>query len=55
MTGVVVLVLVVAAIVINRKWEALKFCMFMRFQILHNDDEPENVDDKEFDAFIAYR
>ncbi len=53
--GIVIVCLVVTAIVINRKWEAIKFFLFMRFQVLFNDDEPEILDEMEFDAFIAYR
>ena len=54
-TETVVLSLIIAAIAINRKWEAIKFLCFMKFDILLNDDNPENVDEMEFDAFIAYR
>ena len=46
--------ILVMIIVINRKWEAIKFFMFMRFNILPNDG-PENLDEMEFDAFVAYR
>ncbi len=53
--GSVIIVLVIGLIAINRKWEAIKFFLFMKFDILTNDDEPEHVDDLEFDAFIAYR
>ncbi len=54
-TGSIVLGLIIFVIAINRKWEAIKFLLFMKFKILTNDDEPENVDEMEFDAFIAYR
>ena len=47
--------IVVIFVVINRKWEAIKFYMFMRFNILPNDDGPEDLDEMEFDAFVAYR
>ncbi len=53
--GCSVVVVVAVIFVINRKWEAIKFLLFMRFNVLVNDDEPENVADLEFDAFIAYR
>ena len=29
--------------------------MFMHFDILPNDDGPENLDEMDFDAFITYR
>ena len=47
--------IVVIIVIINRKWEAIKFFMYMRFDILPNDDGPEDLDDMEFDAFVAYR
>ena len=48
-------VIVVIIIIVNRKWEAIKFFMFMHFDILPNDDGPENFDEMEFDAFVTYR
>ncbi len=53
--GCVVVVVVVVGIVINRKWEAIKFLMFMKFDLLVNDDPPEKLSEMEFDAFVAYR
>ncbi len=53
--GSVVLVLVTLALITNRKWEAVKFCLFMKHNLLINDDGPENLEDMEFDAFVAYR
>ena len=29
--------------------------MFMHFNVLPNDDGPENLDEMEFDAFVTYR
>ncbi len=55
LTGVVILVIMTTIIVTNRKWEAIKFLLFMKFDILTNDDEPENVEELQFDAFITYR
>ncbi len=53
--GFVILCLVIIVLVIHRKWTAIKFFLFMKFDILINDEEPENVDDMEFDAFVMYR
>ncbi len=53
--GIVVVVILVAIIVVNRKWEAVKFFLFMRFNVLVNDDPPEEVDSLEFDAFVSFR
>ncbi len=54
-TGTIVISVIIVVIVINRKWNAIKFLLFTRFNVLINDDEPENVDELEFDAFILYR
>ena len=48
-------IIVVTIIILNRKWEAIKFFMFMHFDILPNDDGRENLDEMEFDAFVTYR
>ena len=58
--GIVIITLtaitiVVIIVVVNRKLEAIKFFLFMRFNILPNDDGPEELDEMEFDAFVAYR
>ncbi len=53
-TGTVILSLIIIVIVINRKWKAMKQILFFRFNILVNDDEPENVNELEFDAFVIY-
>ncbi len=53
--GTVVVVLIVVTIVINRKWDAVKFFLFMKFELLMNDDHPEDVNDLEFDAFVSFR
>ncbi len=53
--GTVVLGLIIVVVLLNRKWNAIKFFLFMKFNILFHDDEPEIVNDLEFDAFVAYR
>ncbi len=47
--------LILIIVVFNRKWSTIKFFLFMNLNILVNDDDPENVDELEFDAFVAYR
>ena len=51
-TAVIVVVII---IILNRKWEAIRFFMFMHFDVLPGDDVQENLDEMEFDAFITYR
>ena len=46
---------VIIIILLNRKWETIKFYMFVHFNILTNDDGPENLDEMDFDGFITYR
>ena len=47
--------IVVFVIVLNRKWEVIQFYMFVHFNVLTDDDGPENLDEMEFDGFITYR
>ncbi len=54
-TGTVVVVVIIVIVVMNRKWEAVKFLLFMRFNVVVKDDEPEDVDNLEFDAFVSFR
>ncbi len=54
-TGTVILFLLISIVVINRKWEVIKFLLFMKFNVLINDDTPDDVNDLEFDAFVIYR
>ena len=53
--SLVAVIILIVIIAIYRKWEAIKFFMFMHFDILPNDDGPENLDQMEFDAFVTYR
>ncbi len=54
-TAAFAVLLIICVVVINRKWNALKYLLFMKYNILLNDDEPENVVEMEFDAFKIYR
>ena len=58
--GIIVIVItaviiVIAIVIINRKWETIKFFMFMRYGMVPNDDGPENLDEMDFDTFVTYR
>ncbi len=54
--GTVTLAVTILIVVINRKWKSIHFFMFMRFNVLiSHDEEPETVEDLEFDAFVIYR
>ncbi len=54
-TAGVAVFFVFTIIVVNRKWDALKFFIFMRFNVLINDDAPEDMKEMEYDAFVIYR
>ena len=45
--------IVIIVIILHRKWETIKF--FVYFNVLPNDDEPENLDEMDFDAFVTCR
>ena len=53
--SVVAVASIVIIIVLNRKWDAIKFLLYIRFNILVNDDGPEKLDEIDFDAFVTYR
>ena len=47
--------IVIITIVLQRKWETIRFFMFMHFDILANNDGPENLENIDFDAYVTYR
>ena len=56
MCSVVPFVVLVLVIVLNKKCrEMAKYQLFMRFDILTNDDGEENIENMKYDAFITYR
>ena len=48
----VVIVVVVAAIVIGRKWKTIKYHFYTRFT---NDDDSQDLAQMEYDAFVSCR
>ena len=48
-------VIIVVVIILTRKWEAIRFYLFMHFNILIKDNHVENINDMDFDAYVAYR
>ena len=46
---------ILAIIILNRKWETIKFYLFVHFNVLTNDDGKGNLDIMKFDGFITYR
>ena len=53
--GVLIIVFVIAMIAIARRWNAVKFWMYMHFDILDkNDDDLGRLDGIQFDALLSY-
>ncbi len=55
LTTSITLVVVVALIAISRRWNEVKFFMYLHFDILWSDDSDGILEGKEFDAFVSYR
>ena len=53
--SVTAVAVILSLIVINRKWEKIKFYAFVHFNILTKDDGPEKLDEIDFDAYVTYR
>ena len=49
------ILIVTTIIAISRRWNEVKWFMYLHFDILDRNDGNENIEDKEFDAFISYR
>ena len=47
--------IVIAIIAVNRRWNEVKWFMYLHFDCLPKSDEPENLDDMEYDALLSYR
>ncbi len=54
-TGAIIICIVIAIIVIARRWTVVKFWMFMHFDILDkNDDDLDKLDGIKFDGLLSY-
>ena len=49
------IVLVIAIIAINRRWNEVKWFMYLHFDILAKNDGEENMEDVESDILLSYR
>ncbi len=53
--GILIIVIVIAMIAIARRWNEVKFWLFMHFDILDkNDDDLGKLDGIQFDALLSY-
>ena len=47
--------ILIAIIAINRRWNEVKWFMYLHFDLLDRSDEPENLEGMEYDALLSYR
>ena len=47
--------IVIAIIAISRRWNEVKWFMFLHFDILNTNDDDQNVENKQSDALVSYR
>ena len=47
----------IAAAIVAKKWELIKFCLFLKFGIKFKDkaDMIQNIDNLDYDAFMNYK
>ena len=53
--GTLIVGIVIAIMAINRRWNEVKWLLYLHFNILDKSDRNENLDSKKYDAFISYR
>ena len=55
-SAILILVLLIPIIILCRKWEAIKFWMFIQFgfKFKDKDEKMENLKDMDYDAFVNY-
>ena len=54
LAGSVSIISISVIIAAKHNWELIKFCCYMKFDILTNDDEPVDLSKVDFDAFISF-
>ena len=53
--GALIVGIVVAIIAISRRWNEVKWLLYLHFNILDKSDNSEDLNDKKYDAFLSYR
>ena len=51
----VTVAVVIVIIAISRRWNEVKWFMYLHFDLLDKNDEPENLEGMEYDALLSYR
>ena len=52
--GALIVGIVVAIIAISRRWNEVKWLLYLHFNILDKSDNNEDLTDKKYDAFLSY-
>ena len=53
--GVLIVAIVIAIIAISRRWNEVKWLLYLHFDILDKRDDNEDLTDKRYDVFVSYR
>ena len=53
--GTLIVLIVIFIIAVGRRWNEVKWLLYLHFNILDKSDRNENLDGKKYDAFISYR
>ena len=53
--GTLIVLIVIFIMAVGRRWNEVKWLLFLHFNIRDKSDRNENLDGKKYDAFISYR
>ena len=52
--GTLIIAIVIIIVAISRRWNEVKWLMYLHFDILDKNDKKENLLDKKYDVFLSY-
>ena len=53
--GTLIIGITIAIIAVSRRWNEVKFLLYLHFDILDKNDRDEDLTDKLYDVFLSYR
>lgn len=53
--GTLIIAIVIGIVAISRRWNEVKWFLYLHFDILDKGDKEENLMDKKYDVFLSYR
>ena len=53
--GTLIIIIVISIIAVGRRWNEVKWLLYLHFNILDRSDRNEDITGKKYDAFISYR